>query len=403
MEVKRETYLSKLRSVKDKNLIKVVTGIRRCGKSFLLKQFRSEVISNGTPETNTQYLNFEDAENGAYTKAWQEILQDILQNLAEDMNYIFLDEVQNIPEWEKLVDSLYVKENVDLYITGSNAYFLSSEIATLLSGRQFEIKMLPFSYREFLESAYNPGEAPAGLALARYLRYGGMPQAVDFGEDYSLATEYLTGVYNTVVMRDVMNRQNINDSEILNRVVTYVFDNIGNTFSSKKVADYLTSNFRAVSSQTIDKYLTAMTDSFVFYQAQRFNIRGKELLKTNRKYYAVDMGFRNVLLARGESFDIGRAIENTVYLELLRRGYQVYIGQTKNDREVDFVAKDNSGTITYFQVCETMRGKETRERELASLRDIDDSYRKIILCLDPEDNNFEGIEQINLEKWLVEE
>lgn len=401
MEVKREIYLAKLRAVKDKNLIKVITGIRRCGKSFLLKQFRSEIISSGTPESNTQYLNFEDAENGAYDKSWQEILQDISSKLVDGMNYIFLDEVQNIPEWEKLVDSLYVKENIDLYITGSNAYFLSSEIATLLSGRQFEIKVFPFSYREFLEGAYNPGEVPAGLALMRYLRYGGMPQAVDFGEDYNLAAEYLTGVYNTVVMKDVMNRQGITDPEVLNRVVTYVFDNIGNTFSSKKVADYLSSNFRSVSSQTIDKYLSAMQDSFVFYQAQRFNIRGKELLKTNRKYYAVDMGLRNVLLARGDAFDIGRAIENTVYLELLRRGLQVFIGQTKNDREVDFVTKDKNGTITYYQVCETMRGEETRARELAALRDIDDDYRKIVLCLDPESNNFEGIEQINLEKWLV--
>lgn len=401
MEVKREIYLAKLRAVKDKNLIKVITGIRRCGKSFLLKQFRSEIISSGTPESNTQYLNFEDAENGAYDKSWQEILQDISSKLVDGMNYIFLDEVQNIPEWEKLVDSLYVKENIDLYITGSNAYFLSSEIATLLSGRQFEIKVFPFSYREFLEGAYNPGEASAGLALMRYLRYGGMPQAVDFGEDYNLAAEYLTGVYNTVVMKYVMNRQGITNPEVLNRVVTYVFDNIGNTFSSKKVADYLSSNFRSVSSQTIDKYLSAMQDSFVFYQAQRFNIRGKELLKTNRKYYAVDMGLRNVLLARGDAFDIGRAIENTVYLELLRRGLQVFIGQTKNDREVDFVTKDKNGTITYYQVCETMRGEETRTRELAALRDIDDDYRKIVLCLDPESNNFEGIEQISLEKWLV--
>lgn len=401
MEVKREIYLAKLRATKDKNLIKVITGIRRCGKSFLLKQFRSEIISSGTPESNTQYLNFEDAENGTYDKSWQEILQGISSKLVDGMNYIFLDEIQNIPEWEKLVDSLYVKENIDLYITGSNAYFLSSEIATLLSGRQFEIKVFPFSYREFLEGAYNPGEAPAGLALTRYLRYGGMPQAVDFGEDYNLVTEYLTGIYNTVVMRDVMNRQGITDPEVLNRVVTYVFDNIGNTFSSKKVADYLSSNFRSVSSQTIDKYLSAMQDSFVFYQAQRFNIRGKELLKTNRKYYAVDMGLRNVLLARGDAFDIGRAIENTVYLELLRRGLQVFIGQTKNDREVDFVTKDKNGAITYYQVCETMRGEETRARELAALRDIDDDYRKIVLCLDPESNNFEGIEQINLEKWLV--
>ena len=235
----------------------------------------------------------------------------------------------------------------------------------------------------------------------RYLRYGGMPQAVDFGEDYNLAAEYLTGVYNTVVMKDVMNRQGITDSEVLNRVVTYVFDNIGNTFSSKKVADYLSSNFRSVSSQTIDKCLSAMQDSFVFYRAQRFNIRGKELLKTNRKYYAVDMGLRNVLLARGDAFDIGRATENTVYLELLRRGLQVFIGQTKNDREVDFVTKDKNGTIAYYQVCETMRGEETRTRELAALRDIDDDYRKIVLCLDPESNDFEGIEQINLEKWLV--
>lgn len=205
-----------------------------------------------------------------------------------------------------------------------------------------------------------------------------------------------------MVMKDIVSRGEIRDMEVLDRVLRYVFDNIGNSFSAKKVADYLSNNYRKVSSETVEKCLRMAEEAFIQFSAQRYNVRGKELLKTNRKYYLVDMGFRNVLLARGEAFDVGRAIENTVYLELLRRGYQVYVGQTKNDKEVDFVAKTKNGETTYFQVCETMRGEETKNRELSALRDIPDSHPKIILSLDPEENNFDGIRQINLKSWLLD-
>ena len=400
MIIKREQYLSKLRQVKDKPLIKVITGVRRSGKSVLMAQFKEDLIKNGVEEANTQFYNFEEAENGAYSKTWQGIHDSITKNLNKgSKNYIFLDEIQNIPEWEKLVDSLYAKPNIDLYITGSNAYLLSSELATLLSGRQFEVKVLPFSFKEYTEATADNTEA----GLLKYLRFGGMPQAVDFINDQNLATEYLNGVFNTVVVKDIVSRGEIKDVELFTRIMTYVFDNIGNPFSAKKVADYLCSNYRQVSSQTVEKCLLAASEAFIIYPVQRFNIRGKELLKTNRKYYAVDIGFRNVLLARGEAFDIGRAMENVAYLELIRRGYQVFVGQTKNDKEVDFVTKDRTGGVTYFQVCETMRGEDTKNRELAALKDIPDSHPKIILSLDPEENNFDGIRQINFREWLLGE
>lgn len=400
MIIQREQYLKKLRQVKDKPLIKVLTGVRRCGKSVLMAQFRDELIKNGVGESNTQFLNFEEAENGAYSKTWQEIHDSIAQRLVKGTkNYIFLDEIQNVSEWEKLVDSLYAKDNVDLYLTGSNAYLLSSELATLLSGRQFEIRVLPFSFSEYAELTGDNTEA----GLLKYLRFGGMPQAVDFINDESLATDYLNGVFNTVVIKDMISRGQIKDTELLTRIMIYAFDNIGNPFSAKKVADYLCSNYRQVSSQTVEKYLSAASEAFIMYPAQRFNIRGKELLKTNCKYYIVDMGFRNILLARGEAFDIGRAIENTVYLELIRRGYQTFVGQTKNSKEVDFVAKTRDGDYVYIQVCETMRGEETRNRELTALKDVPDNHPKIILSLDPEENNFGGIRQVNLRKWLLEE
>ncbi|MBR2855440.1 ATP-binding protein [Candidatus Saccharibacteria bacterium] len=398
MEILRTQYLEKLRAVKDKRLIKVITGMRRVGKSTLLRQFRDEILSSGVSQKRTQFYNFEEKSSGAYEEDWQKIHDKIEANLAKaEMNYIFLDEIQNINEWEKMVDSLYVKPNVDLYITGSNAYFLSSELSTLLSGRQFEVRMLPFSYKEYTKQIKDDNDS----RLMQYLRYGGMPQAVDFLPDENLVVEYLEGVYNTVVLKDIMAR--VGNSEMLTRVMSYAFDNIGNGFSAKKVADYLCNNYRRVSSDTVEQYLKAALEAFILYPAQRFNIRGKELLKTQKKYYLVDTGLRNVLIARGEAFDIGRALENVVYLELLRRGCQVFVGQTKSGKEVDFVAKYSSGEIKYYQICETMRSEDTRARELASLREIDDNYPKMVLSLDQEENSFDGIRQTNLRRWLSSE
>lgn len=393
MEIIRTQYLEKLRLVRDKKLIKVITGIRRVGKSTLLKQFRDELLAEGIDASRVQFLNFEEERNTANGGSWREIHRKIEEKLVRDgMNYVFLDEIQNVLEWEKLVDSLYVKENVDLYLTGSNAYFLSSEFSTLLSGRQFEIRVLPFSYLEY-------GKMSSGNMMG-FLRYGGMPQAVEFLPDENLVVEYLEGVYNTVVMKDVVSRGGIRDVEVLDRIMRYAFDNIGNGFSAKKVADYLSSNYRKVSPETVERCLRMMEEAFVLFSAQRYNVRGRELLKTQKKYYLVDMGLRNVLIARGETFDVGRALENTVYLELLRRGYRVFVGQTGSGKEVDFVARRRDGVIEYYQVCETMRGEMTRERELVPFKEIQDNYAKIVISMDVEENDFEGIKQVNVEKWL---
>lgn len=400
--INRENYLEKLRQLKDKQIIKVITGVRRSGKSTLFELFRKELIKNGVYENQIQSINFEEAKN-TNLKNWK-ILHDEIENklVRNKMNYVFLDEIQNVKEFEKMVDSLFVKKNVDLYITGSNAYFLSSEFSTLLSGRQMEIKMLPFSFSEYIEMLGKKDIFDYQKIFINYLKNGGFPQSIEmFNENSTLGTDYLTGLYHTVVLKDIITREGINDSEALENTLKFVFDNIGNLLSPKKIADYMGNNYRNISSRTIEKFLSATTDSFILYGVDRFNIKGKELLQTQQKYYLVDTGLRQVLLAKGEQFDLGRALENVVYLELLRRGYQIWIGKTKSGKEIDFVAKNKEGIVEYYQVAETIRGEETRQRELSSLNNIDDNNRKFILTLDPEKNNFYGIEQINVIDWLL--
>jgi predicted AAA+ superfamily ATPase len=403
-KIKRKNYLEKLRQLRDKKIIKVITGVRRCGKSTLLELFRDELIENGVRPEQIRSINFEKAENLPLTD-WKKLHDDISEKLLlNEKNYIFLDEIQNVSGWEKMVDSLHTKDNVDLYLTGSNAYFLSSEFATILSGRQMEIKILPFSFAEYQQMRQNEAPIDRQAIFMEYLRHGGMPQSVEmFNESESLGIDYLTGIYTTVVLNDILTRQGINDSEALENILKFVFDSIGKLLSPKKIADYMASNYRKISSRTVESYLTATTEAFILYGTDRFDIKGKELLQTQQKYYLVDTGLRHVLLAKSEQFNSGRALENVVYLELLRRDYQVWIGKTKSGKEVDFVAKNKMGILEYYQVTETMRGEETRERELSALRNIDDNNRKIILTLDLESNNYAGIEQVNVIDWLVKE
>jgi len=402
--IKREQYLTKLRELRDKHIIKVLTGVRRAGKSTLLDLFRRELIESGVKNNQIQSINFEEASNSELIN-WK-VLHDTIESklIPNKMNYIFLDEIQNVNQFEKMVDSLFVKKNVDLYMTGSNAYFLSSEFSTLLSGRQFEINILPFSFAEYCEILGKERTDDLHKTFTDFLRNGGFPQSVEmFSQNYNLGVEYLTGLYHTVVLKDVITREGVNDAGALENTLKFVFDNIGNFLSPNKIADYMCSNYRNISSRTIENFLSATRDSFILFGVSRFDIKGKELLQTQQKYYLVDTGLRQVLLARDTQFDIGRALENVIYLELIRRGYQVWIGKTKSGKEVDFVAKNLHGVLEYYQVAETIRGEETRNRELAALNNIDDNNRKFIITLDPEANNFDGVEQINAIEWLLKQ
>lgn len=400
--IKRENYLSKLRQLKGKHIIKVISGVRRSGKSTLLELFRKELLDSGVNPNQIQSINFEKAKNIDLIN-WKKLHDKIESNLiAKKINYIFLDEIQNVKEFEKMVDSLFTKKNVDLYIAGSNAYFLSSEFSTLLSGRQMEIGILPFSFIEYIEILGKSTQTDKQKIFIDFLKNGGFPQSVEmFKESTNLGIDYLAGLYHTVVLKDIITREGVNDSEALENTLKFVFDNIGNLLSPKKIADYMGNNYRKISSRTVEKFLRATTDSFVLYSTNRFDIKGKELLQTQQKYYLVDTGLRQVLLAKGEQFDIGRALENVIYLELLRRGYQVWVGKTKAGKEIDFVAKNQQGVLEYYQVAETIRGEEAKTRELSALNNIDDNNHKFLITLDPEYNNFNGVEQINAIDWLL--
>ncbi len=400
--IKRENYLEKLRQLKDKHIIKVISGVRRSGKSTLLSLFRQELIGNGIKENQIQSINFEEAKNINLTN-WKKLHDEIENKLITGkMNYIFLDEIQNVKEFEKMVDSLFVKDNVDLYITGSNAYFLSSEFSTLLSERQIEISVLPFSFAEYIKILGENSMIDRQKTFINFLRNGGFPQSVEmFNESTNLGIDYLSGLYHTIVLKDIITREGVNDAEALENTLKFVFDNIGNLLSPKKIADYMGNNYRKISSRTVEKFLSATIDSFILYSVNRFDIKGKELLQTQQKYYLVDTGLRQVLLAKGEQFDLGRALENVIYLELLRRGYQIWIGKTKNGKEIDFVAKNKEGILEYYQITESMHNGETRDRELSALKNIDDNNRKFVITLDPEKNNFNGIEQINAIDWVL--
>ena len=395
----RENYLQKLHQLRDKGIVKIISGVRRAGKSTLLAQFRDELRKSGVKDENIIARNFEDL--NLLSASMKDIHDGILNGIATNSkNYVFLDEIQNVPEFEKLVDSLFIRENIDLYITGSNAYFLSGEWATLLSGRYMEIEVLPFSFAEYLQMFDD--NSRLDLRFADYLKNGGFPLGVDmFRESYDNGIDYLRGIFNTIVMKDIIEREKIADPEALNNVLRFVFDNIGSFVSPNKIANYLRANFREIAPRTVDKFLTAACESLIIYEVNRFNIRGKEQLQTQQKYYLVDNGFRQMLLGKEDNVDVGHLLENLVYLELRRRGYQIWVGQTKNGREVDFVARNRQGNLEYYQVAETMRDEQTRERELSALNSIDDNNPKIVITMDIGENNYAGIIQINVVDWLT--
>lgn len=402
--IERTNYIEKLLGWKDEQVIKVVTGIRRCGKSTLLGQYQDALRQRGVSDEQIISINFEELENEPLLD-YHALYDHIKARLCGGrMTYIFLDEIQKVPFYEKAVDSLYVKENTDIYLTGSNAYMLSGDLATLLTGRYVELSMLPLSFDEYCRAAGCTGEA----ALNEYMRYGGMPYIAAMDKTPDKADTYLEGIYNTVIVRDIEDRQarkeagpakrKVTDIALLKSIARFLAGSVGSSISVKSVSDYLISGGRKVSPNTVDDYMEALRESFVFYPVERFDIVGKQLLKANKKWYIVDLGLRNHILPRS-NYDLGFSIENIVYFEMLRRGYQVNIGKL-GAAEVDFVARKRD-EIAYYQVTASMTAPETFEREMRPLRSIRDNYEKTVLTLDRfSTGNYDGIRVINLVDWL---
>lgn len=403
--VERKEYLEELISWKDEQVIKVVTGIRRCGKSTLLLQYQAWLKNNGVSDAQIVSVNFEELEYEElldYKRLYAYLKGRLVPGKT---TYIFLDEIQNVVGFEKVVDSLYVKPDVDIYLTGSNAYMLSGDLATLLTGRYVEIKLLPLSFGEFL--AITGLDAERGLA--EYLNCGGLPYIARMNRTEEKVDTYLEGIYNTVIVKDIEARQSrkerepskrkVTDIALLKSIARYLASVVGSPVSIRNVTDYLVSSGRKVSANTVDDYVDTLTESFVFYPVERFDIAGKQLLKTNRKLYIVDLGLRNHILPK-RTYDLGFSLENMVYLELLRRGYRVWVGKL-GTTEVDFVA-EKQGEYTYFQVTADMTAQETFEREMRPLTLIRDNYEKVILTADRlTPGNYDGIRVKNLVDWLL--
>lgn len=395
--INREEYLNELIRWKDKDLIKVVTGIRRCGKSTLFDLFIDYLKMSGVKSNQIIYINLEDADYDF--KDYKELYHFINDKIvSEDNFYVFLDEVQNVPGFQRAVDSLYIKKNVDVYITGSNAYILSGELATLLSGRYIEIKMLPLSFKEYVSAFDNNNYQQLFLD---YMRNGGMPGNINIlKSNVNDLDKYLDGIFSTIVYKDIMARNNITDKLLLESVIKYIFDSTGSPISIKKISDTLTSKGISTSNHTVENYITALLESFLVYKAERFDVKGKNLLARDYKYYVVDSGLRSYLLGKKADSDMGHILENIVYLELLRRGYKVYVGKV-DDLEVDFVAENRDG-LRYYQVALTVRDEKVLERELRSLQKTGDHYPKTLLTLDMDlETDYDGIRKVNVVDWLL--
>lgn len=394
--INRDEYLQKLISFKDKDLIKVVTGIRRCGKSTLFKLFQEYLLDNGVEQDQIININFEDLDYEHINN--YRILYDYIKPKLNPnkKNYIFLDEIQHVENFEKAVDSLYINKNVDLYITGSNAFFLSGELATLLSGRYVEIKMLPLSFKEY--SSALPNNISVDRKFSMYTEEGGFPYLLNIPNETD-KIDYLKGIYYTIVLKDIVTRIKISDVSILESIVKFMFDNVGNSTSAKKISDTLTSYGRKITTPTVEKYLSALVDSFILQKVNRYDISGKQHLKTAEKYYVTDLGLQRFLLNKNK-LNLGHNLENIVFLELIRRGYKVYIGKI-GSLEVDFIA-EGFGYTNYYQVAQTVKDEETLSRELKPLNSIKDHNPKYLLTNDlaPETSH-NGIRQINVIDWLL--
>lgn len=400
--IERTEYLEWLKTWKEQQIIKVVSGVRRCGKSTLFEIYKNWLFENGVEERQVISINFEDIEYEELSN-YHLLYAYIKEHLMTDkMNYIFFDEIQHVNEFEKTVDSLFLKNNCDVYITGSNAYFMSGELATVLTGRYVELKMLPLSFKEFCLGLENIENMNNAQKFNRYLKQGAFPYLLKYRNSEREVRNYLSDIYHSVLLKDIVARLKVTDVTTLENVTKFLMHNIGNMVSAAKITNTLKSNGKGVDQKTVDKYLRGLTDSLMFYEAQRYNLKGKMFLKTNSKFYTVDIGLRNMLVRTGES-DIGHILENVVFLELRRRGYDVYVGQL-DDGEIDFIAVDGND-ISYYQVSATTLNEDTLKRELAPLKRIEDNYPKYLLTLDEifGSADYEGIKKRNVLEWLLGE
>ncbi|MDN6384252.1 MAG: ATP-binding protein [Tetragenococcus koreensis] len=393
--IQRTSYLEKLKRVKDKQIIKVLTGVRRCGKSTILQMFRQQLLDGGVKQSQIIFINFEDLANEKYLD-YHELYQYLDNGIEENQRYyIFLDEIQAVTHFEKVLDSLFIRSNVDIYVTGSNAFMLSGELATLLSGRYIEVRVHPLSFKEY-HSAF---KRDATTDFQAYLNFGGFPFAVQL-EDEKTFKDYVDGIVNTVLVKDVLQRKQRSDSVLVEQIARFLTDTAGNLITVKKIANTLTSMGEKTTSDTVLSYLSAFLDAYLFYRCDRYDISGKKYLSVNSKYYPVDMSLRYALLGT-KRVNIGSRLETVVFLELLRRDYEIYVGTIENT-EVDFVAI-KQGVKEYYQVSYTVVDDETYNREVSALKKIKDDYRKILLTADPGYANDEGVEQINVINWLLGE
>ena len=411
IRIDRKEYLDFLVKSKDRQIIKVVSGVRRCGKSTLFEIYKDFLLENGVAKNQIISINFEDMDYEELTD-YKKLYEYIKSKMIEDKrNYIFLDEIQHVDKFEKVVDSLFIKENTDLYITGSNAYFMSSELATLLSGRYIELKMLPLSFKEYYQAKleYEKLEQKENRISKTLIQYyneyivnSSFPYTLQLDSDLKNIHEYLSGIYNSVLLKDIVARLKISDVMRLESVVKYIFDNIGNLTSLSKIANTLTSMGRKTDAKTIEKYIRGLTDSLLVHEVSRYNIKGKEFLSTLSKYYVADLGLRQMILGN-RNIDMGHILENIIYLELLRRKGNVYVGQFDKN-EIDFVIV-NSNEIEYYQVALTVLDENTLKRELDAFKNIKDNYPKHLITLDDVmvNTDYDGIKVVNALEWLLGE
>ena len=398
--VLRSQYLNVLKVLKDKNFIKVATGVRRCGKSTLMSQFQ-DVLRGENESVSIIAINIDMPEfRFLAEKSWKDVYDFIVEHLENNVtNYVFIDEVQNVKEFEKLLEGLYVHPNIDLYVTGSNAFLLSSELATLLTGRAYEIHVLPFSFAEYI--SFTGKSNNLDRAFAAYIETGGFPEAVRLSADGNQFTlDYLQMVFNTIFRNDISARRSIYSEESYLEVVNFLIDSIGSNVSAANIANTLKSNKKPIDNKTVSKYIDSLVESYLFYRVKRYDIKGKQHLATQEKYYLVDLGFRHALLGKELLSDAGHLLENVIYLELKRRNFQIWIGKT-NNLEVDFVVRTKEGFTQYIQVSQTVQNPTTLARELAPLNSISDHHEKLLITMDFDTGTYNGIKKINAIDWLI--
>ena len=397
--IDRPLYLNRLKRLKNQDLIKVITGIRRCGKSTLLKSFQKFLLDEGVAEVCIIDMNFEERENIDFA-SWTDVYDKIVGKMNNvDNYYVFLDEIQSVPQFEKLIDSLYVKKNIDLYITGSNAYLLSSELATLLSGRYITINLHPFSFKEYVDAF--PEERSFDRLFRQYINSSCFPEAVVMSKTYPENVNlYLKSLYETVVVKDIVKRYKLRKFDGLQNIIDFLFDSVGSIVSPNNIAEVLSKNKSSVSHNTVKKLITYLTESYLIYPVRLYNMKGKRLLESNYKYYVVDLGLKNILLTNHYDVDLGHKLENVVFFELLRRGGEVFVGRQQN-AEVDFMVKKYDGSIEYYQVAYTVNDEKTLNREISSLLKIKDANPKYLLTLDYDNSVVDGVKKINVIDWLL--